>query len=195
MQIPRPTYLMKSWSEKEEGELKDFYPVRSSEWLVDRFDRSMQSISRKASRLDVSRHDDFQLIESVRNSANPHFPDEEFNNYIVGFVDGEGSFVHTGRGNGSDKFVLSIGLEQRDHKILEEICEYLGVGSVGTYSRVDDSYSDEVRYSVQNYGDIVSVVIPFFDDNPPRAEKKSEQYRCWRDKAISYSNFNIERFK
>lgn len=185
-----------SWTNEEVQNLKDYYPTKPSSWLEEYFDRSWSAIRKKSNRIGVNRHSQIHLIESVRNAPEPHFPDESFNNYIVGFVDGEGTFVSpdTNREN-QERFRFAIELADGDAEILEKMKEYFGVGNIHYMDKRQDGWSNHVTYYVTNYGELVSVIIPFFDEYSPRAPQKKSQYQWWRESVIEYTQFNTERFK
>lgn len=188
---------MSHWTDEEVEALQNLYHTARRSEIESELDRSWPAIRRKASRIGVSRHDQISLIRSVRNSPpTPCFDDEEFNNYIVGFVDGEGTFVAPDvDGRDQTRFRFAIELSDKDSEVLEEIKEYFGVGNMSYLDKRRDHWDDHTTYYVQDYGSLISVIIPFFDEYGPRAPQKKIQYKWWRKKIMEYTDFEIERFK
>ena len=96
----------------------------------------------------------------------------EFSDYITGFVDGEGTF----NVSFSERKKLRVGVEvkpsfsvsqhKRNLKVLEEIRDYFGVGSI-RFSRRDQNY----KYEVRSIKDLVEKIIPNFKRYPLRTTK------------------------
>lgn len=184
------------WSQSEVEDLKMYYPTEPKGWLKEYFGRSWSAIQKKASRKNIQRHPQIELINSIRGAPTLNVPDEDFNNYIVGFTDGEGSFNHSKIPyKNQTRFRFAIELASYDSEILEQIQDYLGVGNLHYRDKRDDDWEDSVTYYVTNYGEIVSVIIPFFDRNPPRAPRRKDQYTWWRSIVLDYADFDTERFK
>lgn len=182
---------MPRWADEETAYLARTYPTAPRSEITTRLDRSWTAIKDKAAREDISRHPQISLISSVRSAPEPHFPDARFNNYIVGLVDGEGTFCT----DGSSGHQFAIELIADDGGILRDIQQYLSVGRIGEYDRHSNAQSSTVQYKVSNYGELVCVIIPFFDRYQPRAQKKVNQYKQWRSDVLDRANFTIDKFK
>lgn len=124
--------------------------------------------------------------------------------YIAGFVDGEGCFSLTVRRDiryerkskatyYSWKISFAISLRGDDKQILEKIREHFKCGTVTT------SVNHIVRYQVSNLDDIYKKIIPFFQKNQLFG-KKSKDFKLWVEAAhILYrhkklkGNINIKK--
>lgn len=108
--------------------------------------------------------------------------------YVAGFVDGEGCFAlklrkdtqknkETGRMREYLYWNLEFAIVLRpdDAEILELIQNSIRCGKI-TYTK-DGS---QVRLSVQNSGDILNVVIPFFEKYKLHAKKKID-FELWKE--------------
>lgn len=102
---------------------------------------------------------------------NPH--------YIVGFVDGEGSFcVSISRKRfrvPEVKLRFEIELREDDEPILIEIQKTLGCGSIYhlDYERYK-KWRPHVKFMIGSQRDIKSKVIPFFKKYPLQAKKRKQ---------------------
>lgn len=107
-------------------------------------------------------------------------------NYIAGFVDGEGCFALNYRADrryDSDgnkiyeyhywKTEFAIVLHPSDADLLHLIKERFGVGNV-SFKRA----GDQVRYSVQNTTELNNVIVPFFEKNLLFGTK-AKDFRLW----------------
>lgn len=107
--------------------------------------------------------------------------------YIVGFVDGEGSFIISIRKRkDKDKTQVSLTFSatqavKRGRDILRQIQKYFDVGVVTKQKRTRQNHSTIYKYQVQSFKDIFNVIIPFFDAHVPII--KREDYGLWRTAA------------
>ena len=98
--------------------------------------------------------------------------------WVVGFVDGEGCFscpiYHCGKmtlkWQVRPEFAVAQGASSRD--VLEELVRFFGCGKVYRNSRHDNHREDMYRYCVQRIGDLRTVIVPFFRENPLRTSKR-----------------------
>lgn len=109
------------------------------------------------------------------------------NDYIVGFVDGEGCFAlkyRVDRQLNKNKTVREykywggefvIVLHPFDFRLLELVRGKLGVGQI-SYT----SAGDQVRFSVQNTQELKDVIVPFFEKNPLHGIK-SKDFELWAE--------------
>jgi len=106
--------------------------------------------------------------------------------YIAGFVDGEGHFGLNFRRDIKYKRkgrpvyhrwipVFAISMSSDDKKIVEDIRDTLGCGIISVLKGGRGVY-----YAVNDFGDILNKVIPFFDRHKLRA-KKAESFRRWKE--------------
>lgn len=99
--------------------------------------------------------------------------------WIVGFVDGEGSFgvtifrQHTKIGfQVFPEFVVVQGAKSRT--VLDDIAEFFGVGSVSLNKRSDNHREHMYRYCVRAREDLENVIVPFFTDHPLQTAKRED---------------------
>ena len=94
--------------------------------------------------------------------------------YIVGLVDGEGSFtVYVRDPNSSKKVKRRVKVEprfylkliERDKEILYKLKEYFGCGNVYYQPDKRVNHQNCYRYEVANRTDIEKIIIPFFKIN------------------------------
>lgn len=97
----------------------------------------------------------------------------EINSYIVGFVDGEGSFLVSF----SLRKKLKLGIEvrpsfsvsqnKRDYKILKEIRDFFDCGAI-RFVKKDNCY----KYETRSITEINQKIIPFFEQYPLKTSKQ-----------------------
>jgi len=100
--------------------------------------------------------------------------------YVVGLVDGEGSFaVHFNqsqrrRAKVEPKFCLK--LQAVDRPILEAVREFFGVGKV--YIQRDQRVNHRLcyRFEVNNRRQLREVIVPFFKQHPLRFPSKQRDF-------------------
>lgn len=98
--------------------------------------------------------------------------------YIVGFVDGEGSFCvsisrhKTLRRRVEVRCLFEIELRADDQNILERIQQSFGCGSVYhlAYKRYD--WYPHAKYKVSSINDLFEIIVPFFEQHMLQAKKK-----------------------
>jgi len=92
-------------------------------------------------------------------------------NYIIGLVDGEGSFTVYIRNPKDNKSVkrrvkaeprFYLKLVEKDKKILYELKKFFSCGNVYFQKDKRKNHQDCYRYEVANRKDIRNVIIPFF---------------------------------
>ena len=98
--------------------------------------------------------------------------------WIVGFVDGEGCFsISVVRNQGcrlgwqvQHEFSVTQGASSRS--ALDLLVEEFGCGYVIENPRNGDHHEDLLRFSVKRRADLVGTVIPFFEEHPLRTAKR-----------------------
>ncbi|MCB9819674.1 LAGLIDADG family homing endonuclease [Candidatus Nomurabacteria bacterium] len=106
--------------------------------------------------------------------------------YIVGFIDGEGSFNVSVSKHKTLKRRLEIRaqfeieLRADDRDILERICLTLGCGRIYDLSYDRYGWYPHIKYKVGSIKDMQTYLIPFFDRYPPQA-KKGEVYKLFKE--------------
>ena len=100
--------------------------------------------------------------------------------WIVGFVDGEGCFSCPIQRNRTvrlgwqlqPRFAVVQG--ERSAHVLEEIKDYFGCGKIYRNRRHDNHREDLFSYVVYNSAQLREIIIPFFEANPLRTAKADE---------------------
>lgn len=106
--------------------------------------------------------------------------------YIIGFVDGEGSFSVSIYYDGTMKnkiFVrpeFEIELRADDRKILERVRDTLGCGRIYNLNYEKYGWYPHVKYKVSNFKEIIEKIIPFFERYPLQS-KKAKIFRYFRE--------------
>lgn len=104
--------------------------------------------------------------------------------YIVGLVDGEGSFnlrLNTSqRRRAKVELRFSLKLRAEDKAILDELKDYFGCGNV--YRQIDKRPNHVMcyRYEVQNRKELWKTIIPFFEKNPPKLASKKRDFGIFK---------------
>lgn len=117
------------------------------------------------------------MIGDNPSSAGNQQERPELEQWIVGFVDGEGCFScpiqqnrRMGRGwQVQPKFVVVQG--ERSVHVLEMIRDFFGCGRIYRNRRHDNHHEDLMSYQVQRGFDLRNVIVPFFEANPLRSAK------------------------
>lgn len=100
--------------------------------------------------------------------------------WIVGFVDGEGTFSVSLNKNPTTvsgwqvfpEFVITQGA--RSLYTLETIQEFFGCGKIYCNRRFDNHREDLYRYCVRSVKDLEAVIVPFFREHPLQTAKQRD---------------------
>lgn len=96
------------------------------------------------------------------------------NDWIVGFVDGEGCFSFSLIRNDSLRFGYQIQGEftvvqhKRDIELLYKLKEHFGCGAVGV------NHGDRYHYRVKNLNLFLTVIIPYFEKHQLQTNKQQQ---------------------
>jgi hypothetical protein len=98
--------------------------------------------------------------------------------WIVGFVDGEGTFSVAIQKNAEmssgwqvfPEFVVTQGMKSLG--ALEELKNFFGCGSIYRNRRYDNHNEDILRYCVRRIRDLDENIMPFFKTNPLKTSKR-----------------------
>ena len=107
------------------------------------------------------------------------------NNYVVGLVDGEGSFDvrinpdKNGRAKVEVKF--SLKLRYQDKEILDELKDFFECGNVYIQRDSRKNHTLCYRFEVQNKDEIVEKIIPFFEKNSPRIASRKRDFELFKE--------------
>ncbi len=108
--------------------------------------------------------------------------------YIVGLVDGEGSFTVFIRNPDSKekikrrvvaepKFYLK--LIEKDKKILYELQRFFGCGKVYFQKDTRPNHQNCYRFEVVRRDDLLNKIIPFFKENKLQLESKKKDFKLF----------------
>jgi hypothetical protein len=108
--------------------------------------------------------------------------------YIIGLIDGEGSFTAYVKNPHSLKKVkrrtkveprFYIKLIERDKKILYDLKKYFGCGNVYFQRDKRSNHQDCFRFEVANRKDLEEVIIPFFKKNSLKLRSKRSDFEIF----------------
>lgn len=114
------------------------------------------------------------------NSPSADNQQERLALWIVGFVDGEGTFSVSLNHNSTTttgyqvfpEFVVTQGAKSLP--ALQEIQGYFGCGKIYENRRYDNHRESMYRYVVRSFNDLATIVIPFFQRFPLRTAKQND---------------------
>lgn len=152
------------------------------------FSNTMQEVSRARSTKRKPSEKDGRRNSSLRapfgkerihqEKLNPH--------YVVGFIDGEGSFsVSIGRHKTLARKLevrpeFEIELRADDKKILERVAVTIGCGKIYDCSYERYGWYPHVKYKITNTIDMEKYLFPFLDRYQLQA-KKAKSYKFFRE--------------
>jgi LAGLIDADG DNA endonuclease family protein len=100
-----------------------------------------------------------------------------FEQWIVGFVDGEGCFSvpifrqATARIGWQVQPEFTVVQSAHSVCVLEELRRYFDCGRVGVYGRSDNHRGPMARWAVRSKRDLTERIVPFFEEHPLRTAK------------------------
>jgi hypothetical protein len=100
--------------------------------------------------------------------------------WIVGFVDGEGCFSvpifrnRTYRIGWQVQPAFAVVQGERSMRVLHELKQFFGCGQVYVNRRHDNHREHLYRYDVRSPGDLRDRIIPFFEEHPLRTAKRDD---------------------
>lgn len=109
-------------------------------------------------------------------------------NYIVGLVDGEGSFTAYIKNLSKDSNTkrrakaeprFYVKLIEKDKKILYELKHYFGCGNVYFQKDKRINHQNCYRYEVAGRDDLNKVIIPFFREHQPQFRSKQNDFKIF----------------
>ena len=119
------------------------------------------------------------------SSHNPISADDQqerpgIEQWIVGFVDGEGCFSISIVKNATCQLgwqvqhEFSVTQAASSRSALELLLEYFECGTIIENTRHDNHRETLLRFSVKRRKDLIDVVIPYFEQHPLRTAKRSD---------------------
>ncbi len=110
------------------------------------------------------------------------------NDYIVGLIDGEGSFtVYIKNPNNLTKLKRRVKAEPRfyvkliekDKNILYELKEFFGCGNVYFQKDTRPNHQNCYRFEITNRYDLEKIIIPFFRKHKLRFSSKQKDFNLF----------------
>ena len=105
-------------------------------------------------------------------------------NYVVGLVDGEGSFyvrLNTDvRRRNKVELKFSVKLRHHDKEILEQLQQFFDCGKIYLQKDKRPNHVDCYRFEVNNKKDVIEKVIPFFDKHAPQIQSRKRDFELFK---------------
>jgi hypothetical protein len=118
--------------------------------------------------------------------------------YIVGLVDGEGSFsvrIPNAKRRAKVELTFSLKLRHQDKDILEELKQFFGCGNIYIQRDKRKNHSLCYRFEVHNKKEVIDKIIPFFENNPPKIQSRKRDFELFKEIAqlSQQDNPNLEK--
>lgn len=184
---------MSKWTNEEISLLKAHFPTNPKKYIAEEIliDRSVGAIDRKATRLGLTKEENFYFKWKLRQEDTPE-RNKELENFIIGLTSGDGSFIKTENGD-RYKFTYKIEMNAPDNRqMIKETKDFFECGRVSEYHR--ETYNrDVIRFVVESIPEIVVNIIPVFERNKIPAEYKRNQYVNWRQDLLDYVEYSEDK--
>ena len=105
------------------------------------------------------------------------------NEYVLGLVDGEGSFnvrINHKKRRAKVELKFSLKLRHQDKEVLDELQAFFGCGKVYIQNDRRANHSLCYRFEVQNKKEIIEKIIPFFEQNVPKLPSRKRDFELFR---------------
>ena len=118
--------------------------------------------------------------------------------YIVGLVDGEGSFsvrIPNTKRRAKVELTFSLKLRHQDKEILEELKQFFGCGNIYIQRDKRENHSLCYRFEVHNKKEIIKNIIPFFEKNSPKIQSRKTDFELFKQivKLSESANLDLEK--
>ena len=118
--------------------------------------------------------------------------------YIVGLVDGEGSFsvrIPNTKRREKVELTFSLKLRHQDKEILEELKQFFGCGNIYIQRDKRENHSLCYRFEVHNKKEIIKNIIPFFEKNSPKIQSRKTDFELFKQivKLSESANLDLEK--
>ena len=104
--------------------------------------------------------------------------------YVLGLVDGEGSFNvrlnASKRRRAKVELKFSLKLRHQDKALLDALHTFFGCGNVYIQRDRRANHTLCYRYEVQNRKDIIETIVPFFRKHQPKAPTRQTDFELFR---------------
>jgi hypothetical protein len=121
--------------------------------------------------------------------------------YIIGLVDGEGSFniqINTNnRRRAKIDLRFSLKLRYQDKEILDELKKFFKCGNVYIQRDKRKNHSLCYRFEVCDKKDIIEKIIPFFIENQPKIPSRMRDFEIFKQIAelSQQDSLDLEKIK
>jgi hypothetical protein len=119
--------------------------------------------------------------------------------YIIGLVDGEGSFNvrvnESGRRRAKVEMRFSVKLRHHDKEILYALKKYFGCGNVYVQRDKRANHTECYRFEVANSKDLSEKIIPWFEKNPPMLPSRKRDFGLFRQIMSVKKTHDTEKIK
>ena len=120
--------------------------------------------------------------------------------YVLGLVDGEGSFnvrINNNKRRAKVELKFSLKLRHQDKEILDELQKFFNCGKVYIQRDKRENHSLCYRYEVQNKKEIFNKVIPFFEKNSPKIQSRKKDFELFKEiaKLSLKDNLDLEKLQ
>ena len=103
--------------------------------------------------------------------------------YIIGLVDGEGSFyvrINTDlKRRNKIEFKFSVKLRHQDKDILLQLQQFFDCGNIYLQKDNRPNHTDCYRFEVNKKEDIIKKIIPFFEKNYPKIQSRKRDFELF----------------
>ena len=116
--------------------------------------------------------------------------------YIIGLVDGEGSFYvrlnSDLRRRNKVELKFSLKLRHQDKAILEQLKQFFDCGNIYLQKDSRPNHTDCFRFEVNKKEDIIQKIIPFFEINSPKIESRKRDFELFKQIAQLSESDNLD---
>ena len=112
----------------------------------------------------------------------------EFNEWLVGVTDGDGTFYFNKNKKGVWNFTFKIGQSNYNLRLLYYIKSMIGVGSVS----IPDSKDNTAEFRIRNIQHIIQHILPIFD-NHPLLTSKHFSYSLFKEAILISANGELSK--
>lgn len=115
--------------------------------------------------------------------------------YIIGLVDGEGSFsvrIPNNKRRSKIELTFSLKLRHQDKEILHELQKFFDCGNIYIQRDKRKNHSLCYRFEVHNKKDIIQKIIPFFEINSPKIQSRKNDFELFKQIAQLSQSVNLD---
>ena len=115
--------------------------------------------------------------------------------YVIGLVDGEGSFsvrIPNIKRRAKVELTFSLKLRHHDKEILSELQKFFGCGNIYIQRDKRKNHALCYRFEVHNKKDIIQKIIPFFEKNTPKIQSRKRDFDLFKQIAELSQKDNLD---